>query len=72
VNKVKEVYFGPATDCVAVRVKDRSEEPLQALAAGFVPNNSFYHQDHDEAVVVVMIPKDTDKLRTRNVCVSSA
>ncbi len=64
-GKVKEVYFGPDTDCVAVRVKGHSEEPLQALPEGFVPNNSFYRQDHDDAVVVVTIPNDSDKLRTR-------
>jgi transposase len=64
-SKVKEVYFGPDTDCVAVRVKGCSDQPLQALPEGFVPHNSFYRQDHDDAVVVITIPKDNDKLRTR-------
>jgi transposase len=37
--KVKEVYFGPTTECVAVRVRGRSDLPLQALPEGFVPLN---------------------------------
>jgi transposase len=63
--KVKEVYFGPTTECVAVRVRGRSDLPLQALPEGFVPNNSFYRKDHDDAVVVITISQDTEKLRTR-------
>ena len=63
--KVKEVYFGPTTECVAVRVRGRSDLPLQALPEGFVPNNSFYRKDHDDAVVVITIPQDNEKLRTR-------
>ncbi|MGI6122436.1 MAG: transposase [Saccharofermentanales bacterium] len=63
--KVKEVYFGPNTHCVAVRVRGRSDLPLQALPEGFVPNNSFYRKDHDDAVVVITIPQDNEKLRTR-------
>ncbi len=63
--KVKEVYFGPDTECVAVRVKGCPEQPLQALPEGFTPHNSFYRKDHDDAVVVITIPQDTEKLRTR-------
>ncbi len=43
--KVKEVYFGPDTECVAVRVKGCPEQPLQALPEGFTPHNSFYRKD---------------------------
>jgi hypothetical protein len=46
-------------------VRGRSDLPLQALPEGFVPNNSFYRKDHDDAVVVITIPQDNEKLRTR-------
>lgn len=61
----KEVYFGPSTECVAVRVKGTPDIPLQPLPTGFVPHNSFYRQELDDAVIVLTIPKDKDKLRTR-------
>ena len=63
--KEKEVYFGPKTECVAVRVKGTPAMPLQPLPADFVPHNSFYRQELDDAVVVITIPKDKDKLQTR-------
>ena len=33
-------------------VYKRQDLPLQALPEGFVPNNSFYRKDHDDAVAV--------------------
>lgn len=63
--KEKEVYFGPKTYCVVVRVKGNPEFPLQPLSEGFVPHNSFYDQELNDAVVVITMPKDQDKLRTR-------
>ena len=63
--KVKEVYFGPHADCVAVRVKGQTGQELQKLPEGFVPHNAFYRRDNDDAVVVVTIPGDKAKLRTR-------
>jgi hypothetical protein len=46
-------------------VKGTPAMPLQPLPADFVPHNSFYRQELDDAVVVITIPKDKDKLRTR-------
>ncbi|HHW93465.1 MAG TPA: hypothetical protein GX734_03105 [Clostridiaceae bacterium] len=48
-----------------MRVKGTPDIPLQPLPTGFVPHNSFYRQELDDAVIVLTIPKDKDKLRTR-------
>jgi transposase len=64
-GKTKEVYFAADTDCIAVRVKGQPKQPLQALPDGFLPHNSFNRCDLDDKVVIITIPKDEDKLRTR-------
>ncbi len=61
----KEVCFAADTKCIAVRVEGKPGLSLQKLPEGFVLHNSFYRKDLQDKEVVISIPKDNSKLRTR-------
>lgn len=61
----REVCFSENTTCIATRVEGSRDMTFQPLPAWFRPHNSFYRKDLQKAKVVLTIPADKQKLRTR-------
>lgn len=67
-TKAKEVYFGPASSCVAARMYG-DRPAIQIPPDGFKPTNSFYKKNLIKKTIILRIAEDPGKQRER-MCIS--
>lgn len=67
-TKAKEVYFGPASSCVAARMYGK-EAAVNVPPPDFIPTNSFYKKHPVEKTILLRIAEDPGKQRQR-LCIS--